>query len=216
MQLRLGQVVIKGVHPCHNSCHDESRDRRHRGRLPWGPLSPARTARREGETSPPPGRCGPFCRRPPGLRCFSEGGPSRRAALRRWIFVASLEGTPRPYKLRVKLHDGSRPESKTLIVSRPLLSEFELHLHGEGTHYESYNTLGAHLVEVEGVEGVRFAVWAPNAEVVSVVGDFNEWDTRRHPMRLRTGGVWEIFLPGVGEGAQYKYFVRSRQRATGR
>ncbi len=79
----------------------------------------------------------------------------------------------------------------------PLLSDFDLHLHGEGTHYETYNMLGSHLVESEGVPGVRFAVWAPNAEVVSVIGDFNDWDTRRHPMRLRTGGVWELFLPGL-------------------
>ena len=70
--------------------------------------------------------------------------------------------------------------------------------------------MGAHVVEVEGVRGIRFAVWAPNALVVSVVGDFNEWDTRRHPMRARDGGVWEIFMPGLGEGATYKYFVKSR------
>ena len=57
---------------------------------------------------------------------------------------------------------------------------------------------------------MRFAVWAPNAEVVTVVGDFNDWDTRRHPMRRRNGGVWEIFIPGLGEGAAYKYNVRSR------
>src|SRR5260370_634509 len=91
----------------------------------------------------------------------------------------------------------------------PLLTDFELHLHGEGTNFESYRTMGAHLVECDGASGVRFAVWAPNAEVVSVVGDFNEWDERRHPMRLRSGGIWELFLPGVGAGTNYKYLVRS-------
>jgi 1,4-alpha-glucan branching enzyme len=60
--------------------------------------------------------------------------------------------------------------------------------------------------------GVRFAVWAPNAEVVSVVGDFNDWDERRHPMRSRSGGVWEVFLPGVGAGTNYKYSVRAPSR----
>ena len=60
--------------------------------------------------------------------------------------------------------------------------------------------------------GVRFAVWAPNAEAVSVAGEFNDWDTRRHPMRRRNGGIWEIFMPGLGEGATYKYYVRSRYR----
>jgi 1,4-alpha-glucan branching enzyme len=73
--------------------------------------------------------------------------------------------------------------------------------------------MGAHLVACDGVAGVRFAVWAPNAEVVSVVGDFNDWDERRNPMRVRSGGVWELFVPGVGAGTNYKYSVRSRHRA---
>jgi 1,4-alpha-glucan branching enzyme len=70
--------------------------------------------------------------------------------------------------------------------------------------------LGAHLAEHDGLCGVRFAVWAPNAEVVCLVGDFNDWDARRHPMRLRDGGIWEIFIPELGEGTRYKYYVRSR------
>ena len=81
----------------------------------------------------------------------------------------------------------------------PLLTDYELHLHGEGTHYQSYDTLGARLMKCEGEAGVRFAVWAPNAKAVSVVGDFNDWDSRRHPMRLRSGGIWEIFVPELGE-----------------
>ena len=85
-------------------------------------------------------------------------------------------------------------------------------MHGEGTNYESYGTLGAHLVTCEGVEGVRFAVWAPNAEVVSVIGDHNNWDRTRHPMRLRDGGLWEIFLPGLAAGAHYKYSVMMPER----
>jgi 1,4-alpha-glucan branching enzyme len=95
----------------------------------------------------------------------------------------------------------------------PLLTSFELYLHGEGTNYESYRTLGAHPMECEGVEGVRFAVWAPNAEAVSIIGDFNDWDRDRHRMRQRDGGVWEIFMPGLEQGAQYKYFVLSRSGA---
>ena len=66
------------------------------------------------------------------------------------------------------------------------------------------------MAETEGVHGVRFAVWAPNAETVAVAGEFNEWDVRRHPMRRRTGGVWELFVPALGVGAAYKYHVRSR------
>ena len=100
--------------------------------------------------------------------------------------------------------------STTRTAFRRCLTDFDLYLHGEGTHYESYNTLGAHIVESLGVTGVRFAVWAPNAEVVTVVGEFNHWDTRRHPMRLRNGGIWEIFIPELGAGMPYKYYVRSR------
>ena len=73
----------------------------------------------------------------------------------------------------------------------------DLHLLGEGTHYRAYDKLGAHPGVVDGVAGVAFAVWAPNARRVSVVGDFNDWDGRRHPMRLHPGnGIWEIFVPG--------------------
>ncbi len=126
------------------------------------------------------------------------------------FFRVRFDGVPRRYRLRWQDWQGAMHESEDPYRFGPLLTEFELHLHGEGTHYETYNMLGAHLQEVDGVQGVRFAVWAPNAQVVSVVGDFNGWDTRVHPMRLRDGGVWEIFLPGLGAGAHYKYFVRSR------
>lgn len=94
------------------------------------------------------------------------------------------------------------------------MTPFELYLHGEGSNYESYRTLGAHPVPCEGVNGVRFAVWAPNAEVVTVTGDFNGWDRTRHPMRLRDGGIWEIFIPGIAAGTQYKYFVLARDGGT--
>jgi 1,4-alpha-glucan branching enzyme len=126
------------------------------------------------------------------------------------FYVAGLDGEPQPYRLRARLWDGGTIEFEDPYRFPPLLSEFELHLHAEGTLQESYNSLGAHLVECEGVRGVRFAIWAPSAEVVSVAGEFNDWDTRRHPMRARQGGVWEIFIPGLGEGAAYKYFIRSQ------
>jgi len=129
------------------------------------------------------------------------------------FYVARLEMEQQPYRIRVRLSGGGLEEFDDPYRFPPLLSSFELHLHGEGTNYESYTMLGAHLVEAEGIRGTRFAVWAPNAEVVTLVGDFNDWDTRRHPMRLRDGGVWEMFLPAAGEGCAYKYNVRSRLRA---
>jgi 1,4-alpha-glucan branching enzyme len=89
-----------------------------------------------------------------------------------------------------------------------LLGDLDLHLIAEGRHSEISDCLGAHVVTHGGVQGVRFAVWAPNAQRVSVVGDFNSWDGRRHPMRLRfSAGVWEIFLPRLNAGARYKFEI---------
>ncbi|MBI4516162.1 MAG: 1,4-alpha-glucan branching protein GlgB [Deltaproteobacteria bacterium] len=97
-------------------------------------------------------------------------------------------------------------------MSSPFLTEYDFHLLAEGTHYRSYEKLGAHLIEVDGQRGTRFAVWAPNAAAVSVVGDFNSWDARSHPMVLRhqEAGIWECFIPGIGVGALYKYFIASK------
>ena len=126
------------------------------------------------------------------------------------FFSVRLEGERCPYLLRITKWNGAVEEIEDAYRFPPLLSDYEIHLHGEGTNYESYAMLGAHIMQVDGITGVRFAVWAPNAEGVSVAGDFNEWDTRRHPMRRRNGGIWEAFLPDVGEGAAYKYHVRSQ------
>ncbi len=93
----------------------------------------------------------------------------------------------------------------------PQLSDFDLHLFSEGRHWHAYRFMGAHLHEADGIAGVLFAVWAPNAERVSVVGDFNAWDGRRHPMRVRGGtGVWELFVPDLAPGALYKFEIRNR------
>ncbi|MGH2409142.1 MAG: 1,4-alpha-glucan branching enzyme, partial [Chloroflexota bacterium] len=92
----------------------------------------------------------------------------------------------------------------------PLLGDLDLHLLGEGTQSRAYDFLGAHLRTVDGVDGVHFAVWAPNARSVAVTGDFNRWDARSHPMRRRgPGGIWELFIPGIGVGERYKYHIRS-------
>ncbi|MDX6289239.1 MAG: 1,4-alpha-glucan branching enzyme [Blastocatellia bacterium] len=92
----------------------------------------------------------------------------------------------------------------------PTLGELDLHLFGEGRHEHVYEKLGAHVSTHEGTRGVRFAVWAPNAKSVSVVGDFNEWDGARNPMRsLGSSGVWELFIPGLRQGELYKYEIKS-------
>jgi len=93
----------------------------------------------------------------------------------------------------------------------PQIDDFDLHLFKQGTHWHAYRFLGAHPIQVDGVEGVLFAVWAPNADRVSVIGDFNHWDGRVHPMRCLCGtGVWELFLPGVKDGSLYRFELRTR------
>jgi 1,4-alpha-glucan branching enzyme len=126
------------------------------------------------------------------------------------FFCASLKGSPQRYLIRALLWDGRRIEMEDPYRFGPLISDSDLYLHTEGTLHEAYLSLGAHVVEVDGVRGVRFAVWAPNAECATVTGEFNDWDTRRHPMRLRNGGIWELFIPGLEAGTAYKYYIRSR------
>ncbi|MCI0754061.1 1,4-alpha-glucan branching protein GlgB [Teichococcus vastitatis] len=110
-----------------------------------------------------------------------------------------------PYRLRIDW-GGTVQEAEDAYAFPPLLGELDLHLLREGTHQDIGRCLGAHPCVVEGVRGVRFALWAPNARRVSVVGDFNGWDGRRNPMRLRhEAGIWEIFIPRLGVGAIYKF-----------
>jgi 1,4-alpha-glucan branching enzyme len=124
------------------------------------------------------------------------------------LFEATLPTSAGPaYRLRI-VTDGGAYEIEDPYRFKPQLGELDLYLLGEGTHYQAYNQLGAHLTTIDGVAGVRFAVWAPNAERVSVVGGWNDWDGRVHPMH-KYGGIWELFIPGLREGTIYKYEIRS-------
>ena len=127
------------------------------------------------------------------------------------FFEAVLEGADErfPYTLDFTAHDGQQWTEHDPYSIGVLLGEVDLHLFSEGQHWQLYEKLGAHLREVDGVAGTSFHVWAPNAQRVSVVGEFNGWDGRRNPMRKLLGcGVWEIFMPGVEEGAHYKFEVK--------
>lgn len=116
-----------------------------------------------------------------------------------------------PYRLRWTKAAGLETEIEDPYRFPSTLSDYDLYLLGEGAHFRVYEKLGPHVVSLEGVPGVRFGVWAPNARRVSVVGDFNGWDGRMHPMRLHPGnGIWEIFIPGVGEGTMYKFEVLAK------
>ncbi len=128
------------------------------------------------------------------------------------FFEASILGRNKffDYRLRIVWPGGVQEVDDPYRFST-VLGELDVWLLAEGSHLRPFERLGAHLREIDGVQGTSFAVWAPDAQRVSVVGDFNTWDGRRHPMRLRREcGVWELFLPGVGAGACYKYEIRSK------
>ncbi|MHB8237457.1 MAG: 1,4-alpha-glucan branching protein GlgB [Acidithiobacillus ferrivorans] len=126
------------------------------------------------------------------------------------VFVHQGEALPLPYRLRWEDRHGLH-EHYDPYVFGPVLGDLEVYLFGEGRLYEAYHHLGAHRRQHEGVDGVSFAVWAPNAERVSVVGDFNDWDGRFHPMRARgLSGLWELFVPDLAVGEIYKFEMRHR------
>ncbi|QJE03417.1 1,4-alpha-glucan branching protein GlgB [Massilia forsythiae] len=141
----------------------------------------------------------------------------RLAALKRIdgsdVFAASVPRRKNPFAYRLRVDWGSHTqELDDPYRFGPLLGDLDVWLLSEGTHHRPYEQLGAHPAAIGGVAGVRFAVWAPNARRVSVVGDFNNWDGRRHAMRARgASGVWEIFVPGLAAGDRYKFEIKSQQ-----
>jgi 1,4-alpha-glucan branching enzyme len=128
------------------------------------------------------------------------------------FFCATVPAAAREsgYRLRFTNWDGSERETTDPYAYGPIMGEVDLHLFGEGQHWKIYEKFGAHLRTIDGEHGVYFSVWAPNAQRVSIVGDFNHWDGRVNPMRKLLGvGVWELFLPGVAENAHYKFEIRT-------
>jgi len=127
-----------------------------------------------------------------------------------------LHGTEAPsknYQLRI-LSDGNEFLAYDPYAFAPQITSFDLHLFNEGSLHQGYRVLGSHATEVNGVSGIRFSVWAPNAERVSVVGEFNRWDGRVNPMAVHgSSGVWELFIPGLSAGALYKFEIRNRAGA---
>ncbi len=129
------------------------------------------------------------------------------------FFEASIVGRSKTFNYRLRIDwPGGVQEVDDPYRFQTILGEMDIWLLAEGSHLRPYEHLGAHLREIDGVKGCAFAVWAPDAQRVSVVGDFNLWDGRRHPMRLRREcGIWEIFLPGLKAGERYKYEIRSKE-----
>ena len=132
------------------------------------------------------------------------------------FFEGVIEGRGKwfPYLIETQNIDGSVWTAHDPYSFRPVISELDRFLFGEGTHYQIHEKLGAHPMAVDGVDGVLFAVWAPNAQRVSVIGHFNGWDGRRHMMRLlENAGIWELFIPGLQPFDQYQYEIRTAHGA---
>lgn len=129
------------------------------------------------------------------------------------VFEVVIESKEvKPYKLEYKYYNGSIYRVKDTYSFMPYLTEYDLFLIGEGNHHKLYEKLGAHVIEHEGHLGVNFAVWAPEAKKVSVVGSFNSWDGRVHQMRMRgSSGVWELFIPNLTEGDLYKFEIKTKK-----
>lgn len=127
------------------------------------------------------------------------------------VFLPGRQRSAFQYELERLDEFGRRERFQDSYAFEPGLTDFDLYLFGQGKNYRIFEKLGAHKVTVEGVGGVRFAVWAPNARSVSVIGSFNGWDRRLHAMRRLTCGVWEIFVPGLDEGVAYKYQIKTHQ-----
>ncbi len=131
------------------------------------------------------------------------------------FFELTIEKCSKPYLLGYHCKNGEYFERYDPYCFPPQLTDFDLHLFAEGKHHHAYQFLGAHLKTVENISGVLFAVWAPNAQRVSVVGDFNQWDGRCNPMRVRgASGVWELFIPNLNAELLYKFEIRHRETGT--
>jgi len=117
-----------------------------------------------------------------------------------------------PYQIKATMDSGRTEVFHDSYSFMPTLTDFDIYLFNAGDHHHIYEKLGAHYAEVDGIGGVQFAVWAPSARSVSVIGNFNSWDRRSHAMRvLGSSGIWEIFTPGLSEGELYKFQVKTQQ-----
>ena len=129
-----------------------------------------------------------------------------------WIFEASTSSDPGTnYKVRVVRGGITHEQHDPWAFRQEWMGEMDRHLFAEGNHHHIWQRMGAHLTQIDGISGVMFCLWAPNALSASILGDLNSWDGRHHPMQKRLGGIWELFIPGLDAGTLYKYEIRSQQ-----
>ncbi|KGG17681.1 1,4-alpha-glucan (glycogen) branching enzyme, GH-13-type [Prochlorococcus sp. MIT 0603] len=129
-----------------------------------------------------------------------------------WVFETLLEENPGSnYEVKVERGGITHSQKDPWAFRHEWMGEIDRHLFAEGNHHHIWRRMGAHSTTLEGIEGVIFCLWAPNARSVSVIGDLNSWDGRHHPMQRRLGGIWELFIPGLKTGDLYKYEIRSQE-----
>ena len=129
-----------------------------------------------------------------------------------WVFEASTPSDPGAnYKVRVERGGITHEQHDPWAFRHEWMGEMDRHLFAEGNHHHIWQRMGAHLTQIDGISGVMFCLWAPNALSTSILGDLNSWDGRHHPMQKRLGGIWELFIPGLDEGTLYKYEIRSQE-----
>ncbi len=129
-----------------------------------------------------------------------------------WIFETKLKRNPGSnYKLKVTRGDIVHKQYDPWAFRNEWMGEIDRHLFAEGNHHHIWKKMGAHLTKQEGIKGVMFCLWAPNARSVSILGELNSWDGRHHPMQKREGGIWELFIPGLKENSLYKYEIRTQE-----
>ncbi|ACL24978.1 1,4-alpha-glucan branching protein GlgB [Chloroflexus aggregans] len=142
---------------------------------------------------------------------MSEGEQTRRTRRKQATPVTEATAPMTTAEVEHTTTEGPEPSAATTAMMKSILSEDDIYLFNQGTHYRLYNKFGAQPVTIEGVPGTYFAVWAPNAEYVAVIGDWNNWDPGAHPLRQRGfSGVWEGFIPHIGKGMRYKFHIASR------
>ncbi|WP_413390096.1 1,4-alpha-glucan branching protein GlgB [Prochlorococcus marinus] len=129
-----------------------------------------------------------------------------------WIFEGVVEKNPgTDYQIKVNRGGIEHIQQDPWSFRKEWMGEVDRHLFAEGNHHHIWRKMGAHLTEINKKEGVMFCLWAPHAKSVSVIGDLNSWDGRHHPMQKRLGGIWELFIPGLGDGDLYKYEIRTEK-----
>ncbi|QDZ38875.1 1,4-alpha-glucan branching protein GlgB [Euhalothece natronophila Z-M001] len=122
-------------------------------------------------------------------------------------FFECILDTEQPINYQLRVKEGAREHLILDPYTSPYLTDYDIDLFSEGNHHRIYEKLGAHPTTQDGVTGVYFATWAPNAKNISVIGSFNQWDENKHPMELRQNGIWEIFIPHIGSGEAYQYVI---------